>query len=132
MPGLWSQLWRFGVSGVAALVVDAALLYLMLAAGLGYFGGRAVSFLAAVWVTWQVNRRFTFRAQAQRASWDEWWRYLAAMAGGGAINYGAYTLAVLLLPRSSWTGLYGVAIGSAAGALVNFLSARAVIARPPP
>ncbi len=129
LRALWPQLWRFGLSGVGGLAVDVLVLYLALGAGLGYFLGRALSFLCAVWATWQLNRRFTFHAEAEPASWRQWWQYLAAMSGGGAVNYGAYSAAVLLLPRHPLTGMYAVAIGSLAGMTLNFIGAKWLVFR---
>lgn len=45
------QVIRFVIAGVVGFVVDAGILCLALAVGLGYFAGRAVSFLCAVWAT---------------------------------------------------------------------------------
>jgi putative flippase GtrA len=127
------QLFRFGVSGVAGFLVDAGVLYLMLALGLGYYGGRAVSFLCAVFATWQINRHYTFtpRADIQAPAaalaptlWGEWWRYLFAMSGGGVVNYAAYSATVVLLHSMRFLPLFAVAVGSVAGLGVNFLSAK--------
>jgi putative flippase GtrA len=86
---LWSQFWRFGLAGVAGLITDVAVLYLALYAGCGPVIGRILSFLAAVWVTWRINRRYTFSGADQGSAWAQWWRYLVAMTGGGADNLGA-------------------------------------------
>ncbi|WP_429454508.1 GtrA family protein [Paraburkholderia sp. 40] len=109
---------------MAGFVVDAGVLWIALRLGLGYFAGRAVSFLMAVWVTWQVNRRFTFPDRRAGSAWHEWWRYLAAMSAGGGVNYAVYSAAVLTLPRSIFLPFCGVALGSLAGLVVNFASAR--------
>jgi len=62
-------------------------LFLALLGGLGYLAGRLVSFLAAAYVTWQINRRFAFRGSRKEKSHGQWWRYLAVMAlGGGLIS----------------------------------------------
>jgi putative flippase GtrA len=129
MRVLWGQLWRFGLSGVAGLAVDVAVLYLALFAGFGYFLGRALSFLAAVWMTFTINRHFAFRGAASESLWRQWGHYLMAMLGGGAVNYGAYTLAIVYLPQQPLLGLYAVAIGSLCGALVNFISAKMLVFR---
>jgi putative flippase GtrA len=118
------ELLRFAIAGVIGLVVDAGVLYGMLALGAGYFVGRAVSFVAAVWSTWQFNRRFTFVQGSNKSAWAEWWHYLFAMLGGGVVNYAAYSATVLLLPKSALLPLIGVAIGSLAGMTVNFVSAK--------
>jgi len=120
------QLFRFLIAGVLGFAVDASVLWLALAAGQGYFVGRALSFLAAVWTTWQINRRYTFRqSDAPRGSvWREWWQYLLAMSLGGAVNYAAYSAVVLNFPATRWLPFAGVAVGSIAGMAVNFASAK--------
>ncbi|WP_408285052.1 GtrA family protein [Paraburkholderia graminis] len=119
-----AQFIRFAVAGVVGFAADAGVLYLALACGLGPFFGRVISFLAAVWVTWQINRRYTFRERAERSAWVEWWRYLLSMLTGASVNYAAYTLVILSGPRSSWLPLVGVACGSVAGMFVNFFAAK--------
>lgn len=118
-----AELARFALAGVAGLAVDVAVLYLALGAGFGYYGGRVLSFLAAVFVTWRINRRFTFQPAAGGV-WREWWRYLSAMAGGGAVNYLAYSTVLLLMPPARWVPLAAVAAGSVAGMGINFVGAR--------
>ena len=52
------QFLRFGLVGTAGFVVDAAALTAAMAwLGLGPYGGRVVSYLAAVTFTWAMNRR---------------------------------------------------------------------------
>lgn len=118
------QVGQFAFAGVLGFVVDTAVLYLALALGLGYFAGRAVSFLCAVYATWQVNRRLAFAATRRESAWQEWWHYLAAMALGGIVNYAAYSAVVLLAPANPIKPVVAVAAGSAAGMLVNFISAK--------
>lgn len=123
------EILRFGVAGIAGLAVDVAVLYAALAMGLGPFAGRAVSFLCAVWATFTLNRRFTFRPDATADIWSEWWRYLGAMLLGGAVNYGVYTAVMLLLPRTAILPFLAVAAGSIGGMGVNFVSAKFFVFR---
>jgi putative flippase GtrA len=120
------ELLRFAVAGVIGLLADIAVLYLALALGLGYYAGRVLSFLAAVWVTWQLNRHFTF-APTGAGAWREFTRYLGAMVGGGLLNYLAYSAAILLLPHWPLTPALAVAVGSLAGMALNFLSAKLIV-----
>ncbi len=128
MLELRGQLLRFALVGVAGLLVDLLVLYAALAAGADWYGGRALSFLCAVFATWQINRRFTFHDAASTTSlWREWWRYLLAMSGGGALNYGTYSLIVYLasdLLAPQVLVLVGVCAGSVAGMSANFIAAR--------
>ncbi|MGN6652249.1 GtrA family protein [Trinickia sp.] len=118
------QLIRFVFAGGIGFVVDTAVLYLMLWLGLGYFAGRAVSFLCAVWVTWQLNRRITFSASGHQSAWAEWVRYLAAMSVGGGVNYAVYSGVVSMVRPAPWLPLLAVAAGSTAALLVNFATAK--------
>lgn len=118
------EIVRFAVAGAIGFVVDATALYAALALGVGYFAGRACSFLLAVWTTWRINRRFTFADGRRGSAWAEWWRYLLAMSAGGVANLAAYTVTVLLLPRAAWVPLLAVAVGSGVGMCLNFASAK--------
>jgi putative flippase GtrA len=128
------QFLRFGIVGGIGFLVDAGLLHLMLVAGLGHYGGRAVSFLAAVTTTWILNRSFTFRRETAGASQSapapslrEWLAYLGLMAIGGAVNYGTYAAAVELSELVRRRPELGVALGSIVGMAINFWSAKTMI-----
>lgn len=119
----------FAVGGVIGLVVDVVVLYL-LAPLLGWYVARVVSFLAAATTTWAFNRRYTFAASAAagRSVWREYLSYLATMAAGSVLNYGAYVL-TLHWVEGRWAAALGVALGSLAGMSANFLSARYLVFR---
>lgn len=125
MPKLGGQLLGFAVVGVLGLAADMAVLYGALALGAGPYAGRLASFLAAVLVTWRLNRRYTFAATG--SAWREWWRYLGAMTGGALLNLAAYTLTLWLLAPAPWVPAAGVAIGSLAGMTLNFLGAKFIV-----
>jgi putative flippase GtrA len=91
------QLIRFVIAGVVGFVVDAGILYLGLAVGLGYFS---------------------------ESAWVEWWRYLVAMSVGGVVNYCAYSATVLTLKGLPFLPIVAVAVGSLAGMVVNFATAK--------
>jgi putative flippase GtrA len=118
------QILLFAGAGVGGFIVDTSILYLALEVGLGYFAGRAVSFLCAVWFTWKINRHFTFSTKSRESAWREWWRYLIAMSGGGTVNYLAYSVVVVKLQGQPFLPIYAVAVGSLAGMVVNFISAK--------
>ena len=118
----------FLVAGLLGLAVDVGVLYLA-APWMGWYAARVLSFLAAATVTWRVNRRYAFADAAPHASpWREYLAYLSAMLGGAAVNYAVYVL-VLHGLSGPWAAAIGVACGSAAGLVVNYLSARYVVFR---
>lgn len=109
----------FGIVGTVGFVVDAGVLYAGLAAGLGYYGGRIVSYLCAATVTWALNRRFTFKTTAT-ASKREWGKFVLLNLSGFAVNYGTYAACLEAHPLFTSYPVLAVAVGSVAGLFVNF------------
>ena len=72
---------RFGVVGTIGFVVDTAVLYAGLALGLGLYGGRAVSYLAAATTTWALNRVWTFRGRGNGPVHQQWALFLLVKRG---------------------------------------------------
>jgi putative flippase GtrA len=131
LPG---QVLRFGIVGGIGFLVDAGLLQLMLQFGLGYYGGRLISFLAAATTTWILNRSFTFRRDSPSGTHPaptqplgEWLAYLGLMVIGGVVNYGTYAAAVELSETVRRVPALGVALGSLAGMAINFWSAKTMV-----
>lgn len=122
---------QFAGAGVIGFVIDAGVLYTALMAGADHFTGRLVSFVCAVWVTWQLNRRMAFHDVRGVSAWVEWWRYLAAMSGGGFVNYIAYSVCIWHLPATAFAPLVGVAAGSITGMTVNYATSKFWVFRQP-
>lgn len=118
----------FCVSGGLALFVDIGVLALS-RPWLGNYGGRAVSFLAAATFTWLFNRNITFRGPKEGSVLKEYLSYLSSMLVGGAINYGAYAASLQAFEVVRAQPAWGVAIGSLAGLVFNYLSARRIMKR---
>ena len=114
------QFLRFGLVGMAGFVVDAAALTAAMALGLGPYGGRVVSYLAAATFTWAMNRRFTFAGADPRRGTAQWGRFVAANGVGALVNYGTYAALVALVPLVAAWPVLGVAAGSVAGLVFNF------------
>ena len=126
------QFLRFGVVGTIGFVVDTAVLYAGLALGLGLYGGRAVSYLAAATTTWALNRAWTFRDQGQGQGQGQgrspvirqWALFVAINLVGFAFNYGTYAALIASVAFVAQYPVIGVAAGSLAGMLGNFLLSR--------
>ena len=109
--------------GVVGFIVDSAVLYLCLhATGLGLYGGRVVSYLAAASTTWYLNRRLTFGDRSPPGR--QWARFVATNAIGALVNYGSYSIVVASLPAGTFVPLLGVAVGAIAGLGFNFTASR--------
>lgn len=114
------QLTSFATAGIVGFLIDAGVLYLLIQFGIGLYLGRLVSFLCAIFVTWQMNRRFTFLNAQPRSPWAEWWRYLSAMTFGWLINFITYAAILRIGPDTQWKPLIGVMVGSCIAMFVNF------------
>jgi putative flippase GtrA len=126
---LGKEFLSFAVVGAIGFVVDLGALYLM-APHLGWYGGRVASFIAAATATWLLNRHLTFRARPSGISVArEYAHYMLTMLGGALVNYAVYVL-TLHRVAGAWGPALGVAVGSCAGLVVNFLSARYWVFRP--
>ncbi|WP_245271682.1 GtrA family protein [Rhizobium sp. IBUN] len=130
MAELPRQILGFAVAGILGFAVDLGVLLLTLQLGFGFFVGRAMSFLAAVLVTWCINRHFTFRHHRSQEVHKEWWRYFATMSLGGLFNYLVYCLVVLTLPMLWLLPAFAVGAGSLAGMSLNFIGAKLWVFKP--
>jgi putative flippase GtrA len=133
MP-LRQQIALFCVGGAIGLVIDAGIVqWLVSAFHANPYGARVLSFLAAATGTWLFNRSLTFadRRSTQRKG-REFLRYLIAMSAGFVVNYGIYATAVWAFALVRTWPAIGVAAGSLAGAVLNFLSSRYWIFRAHP
>ena len=120
------QFLRFCAVGVAGLLVDLAVLYAT-AWALGWYAARVLSFIAAASATWWLNRRFTFQADAHGTSvWQQYLAYMLSMLGGAVLNYSTY-VATLHWVQLPGVAALGVALGSCAGLVSNYLTARHLV-----
>jgi putative flippase GtrA len=125
---LGREFMTFGAVGIAGLVVDVTVLYL-LAPLLGWYLARVLSFVSAATTTWALNRRYTFTTRhAGTSIAREYLSYLLTMLGGAAVNYGVYVVTLHWFD-GPWVPALGVALGSCAGLALNFLSARHLVFR---
>jgi putative flippase GtrA len=121
------QFLLFCVSGGLAFAVDAGLTQAWVSlAGLDPWSARALAFPVAVTCTWLFNRHFTFRPQRPLSLPREWLLYVGTQLGGLSINLLTYAVLVALVPLVARWPVLGVAAGSVAGLLVNFLGAKHV------
>jgi putative flippase GtrA len=118
---------RFGAVGVIGFAADATILALGLSLGMGFYWGRACSYVAAASCTWAVNRSWTFHDKSSRRA-RQWAQFLAANSVGGAVNYSVYALIVSHLGGAfPVLPLLAVAAGSICGLAVNFFLSRHLV-----
>ncbi len=134
VPGLPSrEILLFLVSGGLGFLVDASVVQVLVSLfDVNPYASRVVSFLCAASATWAFNRRYTFAGKRRYASArGELARYLVAMVGGFAINYGTFVAVLAAMPVAHRWPVIGVAAGSLAGAVLNYLTSKFWIFRAP-
>lgn len=85
------QFIKFGVVGTAGFIVDASIL--LVCSSIFEFdipSSRLISFLCAVFVTWILNRNFTFSKQEELKKKKEYTLYLIIQIIGALINYSIF------------------------------------------
>jgi putative flippase GtrA len=127
------QFLKFGVVGTIGFLVDTAVLYAALWAGLGLYWGRALSYVAAASGNWLLNRAWTFRGADNGPGGlspaRQWAAFLAVNLVGFGCNYGTYAILVGTVPFIAAHPVLGVASGSIAGLASNFLLSRRFVFR---
>lgn len=109
----------FAAVGAAGFVVDATILSTLVhASGWSHFAARAVSFAAAVTVTWYCNRRWVF-VRADDVT-REYGAYFGVQFVGAAINLGTYALLIAVLPTLARLPVIPLAGGAALALLFNY------------
>ncbi len=127
------EILLFLVSGALGFLVDASIVQTLVSLfDINPYAARVVSFLCAASATWAFNRRYTFAGKRRYASArGELARYLVAMVGGFALNYGTYVAVLAVMPVAHLWPVIGVAAGSLAGAVLNYLTSKFWIFRAP-
>jgi putative flippase GtrA len=92
--------------------------------GWGAVSARAVAIPVAVLATWALNRRFTFPEAQGGPALASLARYIGVSAVGAAVNFIVYTALVLTSATVAAHPMAGLAAGSIAALLVNYLGSR--------
>ncbi|WP_332815859.1 GtrA family protein [Ramlibacter sp.] len=117
-------LLRFSLVGGVGFVVDGGLLQLLVsAAGWGPIAARAVSFPAAVLVTWWLHRGITF-PEPGGSLLRSLARYLAVSVLGTGVNFGLYTALVLASAAMAAQPIVPFAIASVVALAFNYLGSK--------
>ena len=108
---------RFVCVGVAAFVVDAAIVWILGYVLANLYVARAMSLCASIMLTFVLNRALTFSASGPLRI-GEVASYVGASAIGIALNYAVY--AVLIKLEVFW--LIAMMAGTVVGASFNFIA----------
>jgi putative flippase GtrA len=123
------ELTSYLVVGAIGFAIEAFLLTVLAgAAQMNVYAARAVSFLSATLVTWQMNRRFTFVHRSaglpRNAPGLQYARYIVVQLTGAGTNLAVFVALVEQLPLLRAWPVLPLAVGAALGLIVNFTGAR--------
>jgi putative flippase GtrA len=109
--------FRFVIVGSTGLAVDIVLFTVLFSFGVHPLVAGLVALVVATFVTWRLNRRFTFD-RSGRGQREEAMRYAAVTLAAQSTSYGVFALFVSTacadLPQVA------IIIGAAAGAVVSY------------
>jgi len=119
---LTNSLIPFIVVGGIGFMVDAGILTVLVhTLAWDPFGGRILSFLVAILVTWVLNRQWGFRKGKSKLKHREFVRYFSAQILGILINYGIFYGVLITYPSLEIYPVIPVAAGSAVAMTFNFI-----------
>jgi len=121
------ELLRFCIVGSIGFVIDSGLTLLFSeAAHWRPELARVVGFLVAATVTWEMNRRFTFRSTASARSLLP---YVLLASVGAAVNFGVFVGWLRLAGTAPLQIVLGIALGAVAALSLNFSVSRRFVYR---
>ena len=123
-PALLDQFARFSSVGAVGFAVDLGLTLAGRELGLGVGMARVIGTSIAIAATFALNRAHTFRS-SDPAILREALRYLMVSAGGGAVSFLVYAIALAALASTTPASItLAVVVGAAAALFVNFTGSR--------
>jgi putative flippase GtrA len=123
-----SQFVRFGIVGLAGLVVDTATVY-GLRYSLGLYGAGLVAYVVSATANWLLNRIWTFRGRGSGSAHRQWGMFMLANLIGFVLNRGTYVILVTFVATAADQPVIATAAGSVAGMFVNFSLSRRLVFR---
>lgn len=126
---------RFATVGVTISLIDAAGLYILMALGLDPYLGRLLSYTASMAAGYILNRYFTFHhVDINRELWHSMLRHFSVHSLGGLLNFGIYSLLLIVAKRMGQIGefpvllpLFAVWVGGIAGLIFNFFFSKKLV-----
>ena len=122
------QLKNYAIVGIAGFLVDAGLLSLLVHVfDMGPIVSRMPSFVAAVTVTWALNRTHTFSDSIRYKKSQEYRRYFVVQIIGAVSNLLVYVFLISVFPWMGRVPVLPLAVGAIIGLVVNFHLSRVYV-----
>ena len=118
---------KFGFVGVVVLGFDAVTFWLLLHVIPSSIIARCPSVAASIFVSWMINRSFTFAYSRQKPTVQEFVKFGLSQLPGALVNALVSVLAFNFLPYIKSNPWISVALGSCAGMVLNFTIANVFV-----
>jgi putative flippase GtrA len=129
MPTLTAQFVKFGVIGGLGFIIEASIITLVVHHwNWNPIEARIISFPSAVLATWWLNRKYNFRSKNNLIA--EGSSYFVTQLVGALSNLAVFVLCVSIYPLFAALPVAGLALGAAAGLLVNFTLSHFFVFKP--
>lgn len=126
-----SQFLRFGIVGTIGFITDAGVLALLLSDGVSHYFSRMISFPIAVIVTWFLNRTWTFSGTGKAQAGRQVIRYFIIQSIGALTNFLIYLGVLSVISSTVPNAVLALAIGSAAGLIMNYIGSKQFVFQSP-
>jgi putative flippase GtrA len=124
---LSAEFLRFVLVGTIGFVIDGGLMSLVIFIGGSYFYARVFSFPAAVLVTWQLNRWWTFAKSDKSRPSRQLRRYFTLQVVGALANFIVFIAILEIIDPTALHIFIAFAMGSAVGLAINYLGSKLII-----
>ena len=119
---------QYSLVGALGFLVDAGLLTLLVSVyDFDPILSRGPSFVAAVSVTWLLNRSFTFATRRYYAKSTEYRRYISVQIAGSVANLLVYVGLIAVMPMLGRMPVVPLAVGAVAGLAVNYYLSATIV-----
>jgi len=118
---------KFGFVGVVVLGFDAVTFWLLLHVIPSSLVARCLSVAASIFLSWLINRSFTFAYTRERPTAQEFIKFALSQLPGALVNALVSVIAFNYLPYIKSNPWVSVALGSCAGMVLNFTIANVYV-----
>lgn len=118
---------KFGFVGVVVLGFDAVTFWLLLHVIPSSVVARCLSVAASIFMSWMINRSFTFAYSRQKPTVQEFVKFGLSQLPGALVNALVSVIAFNFLPYIKSNPWISVALGSCAGMVLNFTIANVFV-----
>ncbi|MBM1172008.1 GtrA family protein [Microvirga arabica] len=121
--------YRFCAVGAVGFLTDVLLALALVATGMSPLLARGLAIPPALFVTFNLNRRWSFKHAAGGSYFRQLAAYLVTQSFGASCNFLIFMLALSMLPQPFNEPAPSIVLASGAALVVNYLGSRFLVFR---